>query len=476
MFVYVRQATPLTSSPALSSRQVSTSDASALPGRLVMPTSGSCPCGAGSQRASRSSLRPPRWRRREPRAGGCGAPVDGYSAWASRPRRRSSATALSAAYRELPMPRKTTRSASAVLLDPVVGVAARLSQAGVSRTSQVRCSGRRSAIVLQEPAHPRPRRVHPRGLEVGRVDELVAGLLELERAQRRRVDRAVASRKAARAASIQRSISARRPGQSSCSTDRPRWSNERSIAATSRRAVPGAARSATGRVGSPSKSSTRRRSPAARIWPMWKSPWTRWTRAARPAPRALRARRGCGSAGAELRATRRAQRRARGRAARRPPRARRGGRGAGGDVPIPASAAWSSAEIAPIRPIRPTSPAMTASPHHDQPSRPPGTYSWRSATPWPRHSTAPGRPGRSRPGRRGARRSRSRGVSPATPTEELHDDPFADDVGGVRLVDADGPLGLPARGPCECRNCHDEMLRDCTDHHNRGRDRPLRPT
>ena len=38
MFVYVRQATPLTSSPACSSRQVSTSDASALCGRFVMPT------------------------------------------------------------------------------------------------------------------------------------------------------------------------------------------------------------------------------------------------------------------------------------------------------------------------------------------------------------------------------------------------------------------------------------------------------
>src|SRR3954451_12575844 len=69
--------------------------------------------------------------------------------------------------------------------------AARCNKAGVSTTSGLRYSGRRSAIVLQEPAHPRPRRVHPRRLELGRVDELVAGFLELERAQQPAVDRTV---------------------------------------------------------------------------------------------------------------------------------------------------------------------------------------------------------------------------------------------------------------------------------------------
>ena len=62
------------------------------------------------------------------------------------------------------------------------------------------------------------------------------------------------------------------------------------------------------------------------------------------------------------------------------------------------------------------------------------------------------------------------------PAEELHDDPLADDVGRVRLVDADGPLGLRrARASRPMRRIrHAGMFRDCP-HHDRGRHRPLRP-
>jgi hypothetical protein len=42
------------------------------------------------------------------------------------------------------------------------------------------------------------------------------------------------------------------------------------------------------------------------------------------------------------------------------------------------------------------------------------------------------------------------GVCPRPdPAEELHDHPFADDVGRVRLLDADGPLGLPGPRPMD---------------------------
>ena len=95
MAVYERQATPLRSLPACRSRHVSTSGARAPPVVFVIPT----------------VRLVPRWRRiassvsaepspaeiataRRSGAGGCGAPVDGYSAWASRPCRFSSATAV----------------------------------------------------------------------------------------------------------------------------------------------------------------------------------------------------------------------------------------------------------------------------------------------------------------------------------------------------------------------------------------------
>ena len=81
VFVYVRQATPLTSSPACSSRHVSTSEASALCGRLVMPTTVLVPrCLRAAAMVSREPPPAEIATTKSPSSGGCGAPVEACSA------------------------------------------------------------------------------------------------------------------------------------------------------------------------------------------------------------------------------------------------------------------------------------------------------------------------------------------------------------------------------------------------------------
>ena len=209
--------------------------------------------------------------------GGCGAPVEAYSAWASRPRRRSSATAVRAAKRELPMPSRSTRSASARMgAAPSCASARRRSAAArSSSTSSSRSSGRRSAIVLKEPAHPGPGGVDPARLELRRVHELVGRPSRTPRPEGA-CGRRGRSRRGRRLGPRGSSSRCRPPDRARGGRGGSGGRTSAGAFATSRRAVPGAARCETGRVGSPSKSSTTRRSPDRRIWPMWKSPWTRW--------------------------------------------------------------------------------------------------------------------------------------------------------------------------------------------------------
>src|SRR5580765_782350 len=58
----------------------------------------------------------------------------------------------------------------------------------------------RGLSVPEQPAHPEPRRVQPRRQEPRRVQELVRLLLELERAQQRRVEREAGVRRLERLA------------------------------------------------------------------------------------------------------------------------------------------------------------------------------------------------------------------------------------------------------------------------------------
>ncbi len=180
---------------------------------------------------------------------------------------------------------------------------------------------------------------------------------------------------------------------------------------------------------------------------MWKSPWTRWSDRRRRAPRAPRARRGC-AAEAPVQLGGHVGRHAAEHAVelrvgglRQPRRtaAVAGGRPCRCERRVQARRRRRPA--ARCRRRRPPPPRRrTTSSRRARPARTPAA----SATAWPPHSTAP----RRTPGRESTRRSR-RGSSTISisgcdarpdPAEELHDQPLADDVGGVRLVDADGPL------------------------------------
>src|SRR3954470_16123314 len=127
--------------------------------------------------------------------GGNGRAADASSTWASTPRDRSSAAAVWPANCELPMPSSSTRRAlssdTPASGPPGSAYASRraASASGSRRMSAANpgCSTR-GLSVPEQPAHPEARRVQPRRQEPRRVQELVRLLLELERAQQRRVE------------------------------------------------------------------------------------------------------------------------------------------------------------------------------------------------------------------------------------------------------------------------------------------------
>ncbi len=109
----MRDATPPASSPARSGRTSSQAAASGESGSLVTATVRLTPA-CGSSARSVSFEPPPAETATQSVSGdgGCGRPVDAYSAYASSPRARSAAAQAPAANRDEPMPRKSTRRAS----------------------------------------------------------------------------------------------------------------------------------------------------------------------------------------------------------------------------------------------------------------------------------------------------------------------------------------------------------------------------
>ena len=118
-------------------------------------------------------------------AAGWGRPVEAISAVASTPCERSSVAASSAAKRELPMPRKSTRRALPASGRERLEVGRRLAEhpRRCHARRRRRAPGAGQPSCRHQPAHAAHRRVHPVGHERGGVGELVGLLLDLERPQ-----------------------------------------------------------------------------------------------------------------------------------------------------------------------------------------------------------------------------------------------------------------------------------------------------